>query len=858
MSNPTAVIDFFVPHPGDPDVVRKTFTRISFESQAFFTYGEGEYDPTYAPGGSFDPSDKGERFYLWIPLEYALGGDPTPPPIATRPDFISAEAWAGLRWSPSGFVVEAVNSVLPKIIVPSDLIVDNGMEDISQFKAKVQDPVAATEKDLFDWELVDFNGGGPPANAYEAASLGSFTGTQYVTVRAKKDDRQNNEITIKLQNPTAIGGSPPLGSDHDWLLADSTNLVVGGAFCITLNIIPDRPSTAAPTEVAKNPWNIKFTFGDVEMRLAAGSEMQARIDGAQADEVWDTVNMSEAKSRGGPPQQEEVNDRIPYVIMVYPVWNGIIIQSGVQEARANSRLTTPTLASTTYVPKRKDASIWESPWSDGFDPTDPDEVEVDVDAGGSGDVTVDFGSEMTVVAQNCRFEISYNPCFFSKDLWFDEWFVTSDDIPGDVSFDYSVYPIWTANNGASVLSPVPAVTESGTVGPVDDTHYSYVKWRLTQDHFDRIPGQIFGSILEIEESRLFAVKNENGNFNLAWAGGTPADPAPADWRKYVQSISVQTGLDGSSGTVTVDKYGVAGQEAEAFQSVGAFTIEMDGGFGTEPGIIFEGLALGVGDNRSASGATWNIPLVGLEKKMDDIALINVPFLDGESLGNALNFLTRYAGIVSNLAAANPFIDLSVSEDINVARFDWKSGTSVRTAIEDCMKDTNHAYVVQQGQIQFYQLDNNGLPVTLGFNWQPTYPSTKTVTTDQTPDFEDLRNEIVVIGLEEIFDGQNTNLESIPTVPRFEIRENFTVPDVPWAKSIVEVTPGFLTLSEIEDYADQIQKRTNHYESIGRTTVPGNANIHVYDRWGSAVIFSVSHNIDFNSKTWTTDLEFSEV
>ena len=847
MSNPVVAIGNYVPHPGDPNVVRRTFTSIVFESQAFFYYGEGEYDPTYT---TFDPSDKGERFYMWVPMEYSLGGIPGGAP-ATKPHFISTETWADVRWAPSGFVQGAVNSILPKIIVPSDLLVDNGLKNITKFEAKVYDTVAAAEKDLFDWEMITFNAD-PVTDFYKRGSIGSFPGAQYITMRAKEDDRSNNEIEIKLDNPA----NPPLGSDHDFLNASSDNLVVGGAFCLLLNVVPERPGAAKPGEVAQNPWSIQFTFGDVEMILSASGEKRARITGGVATGDWVTVNMAEGKSKGGPPQQEQVDDKTPYIIMVYPVWNGIIIASGVQEARTNSRLTTPTLAASAYVPKLKEASIWEEPWSSGFDPRNPDEVEVGVDSGGPGDVTVDFGSDMTVVARNCRFELAYLPCFFLKDLWFDEWFVTSDDIDGSISFVYDVYPIWTANNGASTLNPVPIVIESGTVGPVDDTHYSYIKWRLVQDHFDRIPGQIFGSILELEETREFAVRNGNGSFNLTWAGGTPGDPSPGGWTDYIQNISIAIGLEGSSGSVSVDKYGVAGQGAVAVQDIGAFTVDVSGGYGTQDGRIFDGFAMGVSDARSSAGATWSIPLIGLEKKLDDIALINAPFMDGETLATALSFLTKYAGIVPSLAFASPLIRLKVSTDINVAFFDWKSGTNVRTAIDDCMIDTNHAFVVQQGQIQFYQLDEFGLPLLyLGTDWQPTYPYTKVVTIDQSPDFEDLRNEIVVLGLESIYDGQNTNLQDIPRIPRLERRSSITAPSVPWAKSWVYSTAGFLTLDEIEEIADRQQARTRHYLTIGRTSIPGNANIRLYDRWGTSWIQSITHNIDLQAKSWTTELEF---
>ena len=94
---------------------------------------------------------------------------------------------------------------------------------------------------------------------------------------------------------------------------------------------------------------------------------------------------------------------------------------------------------------------------------------------------------------------------------------------------------------------------------------------------------------------------------------------------------------------------IAGQDAEAIQAVGGIVIDMDasGAEGTTAGTIFKGLAMGISDNQSPEGSTWTIPLVGLEKKMEDIALINVPFFDGRTGAVTLDFLTRYAGLVSD-------------------------------------------------------------------------------------------------------------------------------------------------------------------------------------------------------------------
>ena len=110
----------------------------------------------------------------------------------------------------------------------------------------------------------------------------------------------------------------------------------------------------------------------------------------------------------------------------------------------------------------------------------------------------------------------------------------------------------------------------------------------------------------------------------------------------------------------------------------------------------------------------------------------------------------------------------MSKDVNVARFDWKSGTSVKSAMDDVMNDVNYSYVVRNGFVYIYEQNNNGLPIYSGPDRKVDYPSTKIVSENIQPDFEDLRNEIVIIGLQPVPEGSGTD-GTVPLWPRFEKR-----------------------------------------------------------------------------------------
>jgi hypothetical protein len=841
VSNPVASIGNSIPEPGDPSLTRKTYTLVEFDAQTFYGYKVGE-QPT------FSPADRGESFFMMVPLYDALA--------TTKPGFVTQKNWfdggnpQNVAIFPSVFVSGAWNSIMPKILIPSDILVDNGLSTAavpttSAFFAWVWPDFLY---DLFNWQIKTVNGAAVPAgDFYKYAQVGASFGSQYCVSKAKKDDSiATNQMVVELNNPS----SPPTG---DW---DEDELVVGGAFVLMLNVTPLRPAGADPNLVQQNAWTVKIEFGEVTMLLDQTGALDIVISSGTSDDVHQKANLIEGKAKQGPPQQEHINDKQPYIIVVYPVWNGLVVSCGLSDASSSLPSTSQ------FVIKNRKASIKISPYSNWFNPQSPANVVVTAPA----DVLVDFGDKMTITANECRFDWCYLPCFFSRQGWFDEFFIVNDNMPGDVGYSFKIYSIYTLNATSYTVSET--LSNTGVAGPTPDTHYmkdawvmSYVAGAQPPYFFPRFGPQVFAAILETTETRQFPIKNGNGSFNIAFTPSSPADPSPtSSWHDYIQSISVTTGLDGSSGTITVDKFGIAGQEAAVTQSIGAVTITATGGYGTVPGSIFQGLGMGIAENLSPDGATWTVPLVGLEKKLDDIALINIPFFDGYPLSTVVDFLARYAGINYDLSNAPTaaLVNLGISEDLNVPRFDWRTGTNVKTALDDVMKDTAFLYVVRDGMIYIYEEDDvTGLPVYLGPDRNPgglTYPNTKVTVIDRTPDFEDLRNELVAVALQGVSAGQGTNFAATPMVPRIAALSLTTTPDVPWAKSGIDSLPGYLSESDLNTYLSRWARKARLYIISGKTTIPGNADIKPYDRWNGYVISSVTHNLDFQNKTWTTDLE----
>lgn len=355
MSNPVVTFTNTIPEPSDPSTVRKSYMMKVFDSVDFFLYSEGESSGTYVP------TDMGNEFYLWYQFGDALGSiPPTPPPkfITGTQGPPATGSWAGVKASPSGFVTPNY-SVMPKIVGPSTLMVDNGLAMYYGTYSALWDD-SGSWKDLFNWSIDKVNGvpvGPASSEWFKYAQVGANFGSLYVSVKAKDDKKPDNTVEMSLPALT----DPPTG---DW---DSTSLVGGGAMLFMLNILGVTPGQAVPTDNEENRWSIEIKFGDVTMTIADASTMKVNIAGGDGPNGNDTtVNLADGAAKEGPPQQQHMADKPPLLIGVYPVWNGIVVTSGSQDTKEVTR------TASTYCRKYKSATIQDPVFcGTWFDPKAP-------------------------------------------------------------------------------------------------------------------------------------------------------------------------------------------------------------------------------------------------------------------------------------------------------------------------------------------------------------------------------------------------------------------------------------------------------------------------------------------------------
>ena len=928
MSNPVMAIGNNISVPSGFLPGRTTYSLIQFDNIPFKIYETGES----STGFESQAINIGESFIMARNLDDAIN----------KPDFITQGSWDNtVKKMPSIFLSPAMNSLMPKLMVPSAILVDNGSLDLTAMKAFYNGT-----SDLFNWSL---NADIPtPYSDKEDASkrISVALGTpKYISTIKKDDTVAINQEILYLSNPS----SAPSGGANKW---DASSLVVGGAFCLMLNITPMKSGKADPNDVADNKWGITFSFGDVVMQLDQGGGLDVQINGGPHQKA----DLADGKAKQGPPQQEVITESTLYIITVYPVWNGIVVSSGLADSEASIGSTSQYIQAVRGASIKKTSAGW-------FDVTHPGDIKVDF-AG----YEVNFGDNINILVENCYVNLAYLPAFFTKYSYFDHWLTVNNNV-GGANYVYNFFKIYTLNKTGYTVSENKTVLSGGS----DSTVYLHDDWAIQAGNTDpylRFAPQVFASIMQTTETHSSFTNNGNGNFVLSWSGGSPADTGHSNtssstltttaianvtipitgstvviktlnqlpgsivgknvlisdgtnhfhanitafglstttvralgtsgdtaaggiiahgtsvvtidissdgrstydnWQDYVISANFTLTIDSMSGQVVVDAYGLAGQKAIPYQNVGAFTAYLSGGFGTLAGNAFSGIAMGIQENRSKDGSNWTIPLVGLDKKLDDMCLINVPLMDGYLATTALTYLFNYAGIKISTAKTSSMASmyLGVSEDLNVPRFDWRTGTPVRTAIDDVCKDLGLMYVIYDDYGDgtnctayiYVQDETTCLPIVIGANeWGNYYSSYKIEVMDKQPDFTDIRNEIVVIGLTGESTGQNTDYANPPLMPLILAQEIATTPIIPWARSNVEGMPGFANMAKLTTFLNKQRLRVGKYMIAGKISLPGNAQIKPLDTWTDSedgrtyFIGSVSHNVDFQSKTWKTDLE----
>jgi len=395
-----------------------------------------------------------------------------------------------------------------------------------------------------------------------------------------------------------------------------------------------------------------------------------------------------------------------------------------------------------------------------------------------------------------------------------------------------------------------------------------VRSYYTSDRWFRAGPELWGYILRTKETRSPRMDRSNGAFSISGGGG--AAPGLGDWDNYIQRINITIGLDGSSGSVALDKYAFADQTDYPPQDIGALTIDMHGGDSpiynpVANRRIFSGLAIGVADSTSGASDSWTVQLFGMERKLDDVKLINAPFWDGDKVGDVADYLAWYSGMNISFEHGNRNIPLPKSWDLENPFVNFSLGTSVIEAFRQIAEWSMHYFIIQKDGVgYFYLKDGTGLPkvVTQGTSTLHTYEEKVALNRDNTPIFDSVYNTYASLG---VSPGASTGQRSpngFTLLPDVIFEKKQSTPPLPWSKVFVWTSPGLLPTKKLLEQHNINKLVGRTYMNAGSISIPGNSTVELFDRltiddktW---YVYEYSHDVDFQSKTWTTNLSIANI
>ncbi len=815
--NPIVTISSDIEIPAAPMWSRKTYTRVNYSSLTSFIYDGST--------SNLSLSNVGGSMYLDTLFFQSMFDFAEPP-------FMSTYEWQGSASSLSSVVLTPQKSIMPRPLVPSQFLIGNEMNG----------PASTA---VFNWELEEGGTANSRPTSSDEASCVSI-GQNGVNGINKLSLSQGNVSAPKLDG------------------VDSNNLITRGAFQIAFRILDsDSDGVGIQSQAGPNPnvaadggskanSKVTITVGDLVLIVNGTGECLASCGGGSYSislkrSLTEQV-MPQAKSPVGPD----------VVISVIPCWNGVIVQSGIQdgdELSSKSGAFVPLHSGEGLFAHAKKYNI--STGGGGiltkniqtfFDIRNPEPIEID-----NNGVHVSLaGDGIYVSAENCCIVLAYVPLFFppvSKFLH-----AIRGNLPvSQYVYNYSLYPIWTQNDSNANLSYDEKFQQTGFGAYFGNTSVFKSEFEIDLGGYTRVAPEIFGAIVEMEEVVSSVYQNSSGSQTMASKSA------------YIKKVTSTNSLSSNSGSVTLDWFGYSKTDKYK-KEIGAIKIRAQG-WTNMPNImpqfatLFTGYTWEANENKSKNGYEINVSLVGVTKRLEDVNLIVPPIFDGYFFTEVADYICKAAGVSYDFTEANN-PRLCMTTDINSVIYNLTTGTTCKNALDLVCKDCANRYFQDlDGKLIFYAVNRDGTP-KYGKSKIFSFTGIEIDQNDVSPSFDNVRNYIVLIAMKKTKEMTGKDFpESWIPIPITSIKTHDTTPNIPWQKAICYTLPGYLEVEEVDLIADSLDRSTKKYELLGNVTVPGLQiqpldKVSLGDNWGTQLywVVSVNQNVDLEKKSWTTSLE----
>lgn len=575
----------------------------------------------------------------------------------------------------------------------------------------------------------------------------------------------------------------------------------------------------------------------------------------------------------------------PTTIFIYPIYNSLVVSSNLggsikQQNGVAARVSDKTLNAIAVM----------SPSLANFPSGYSESSGISVNG-----PKFNFTNSIKVTWINSYGLFCYCPITFAETVSFKYYFfgqVKKPEGTEGVEVSYYAHPIFTDNgSGYSMSSSITA----------DSVQSSDIKgiWKFSflmsgsNKGLQLTPGEMFGFIkVQKKHGTLKQIINGDGKYSQSFDSsktsllniiGKPTrdfSDVTDGWSEYITNVQTSVNFEGMSGSITLDKYAMKSSLKELpEQNIGAITLQAFGGaydtftgntcYGTQDiGLIFKGYALQTSNNVTENSATMNVTLVGVQKKLDDIKLINAPFWDGDKFKDVITYFQNYTccnfEFNDNFGTFDSYI-LPRSDNYQKPAINFSTGTSCLQAVRTVAEKCDLKMVIQpNGHIYFYETDEQFIPYYVkGSDVIKSFDETQIISFDISPSLQNCFNSYATMGFLTTSTQQTqfdpTEVGTIPGV----ILETSTRQigfDFPWSRVISQVIPGWVTESQLQRQHAINKKRGRAQIYQGSVTVAGISNLFLYDKIkiGGLTYFitGINQNIDLQNKTWTTQLNIA--
>ena len=489
----------------------------------------------------------------------------TVPTFLKDKDYISTDETSGIANRPCGFLTSR-GTVMPMIIIPTNLFTNNGLVCPSMFEENGYNPnyqVSMSDNgNCFNWHVmfdseqeqeqeqekkqenktkldkIRFYGKKVPTQ--EGFSFINTSGSLTIEEKGKIKERCYNmndkgdgryfKLPEEKQNEnghflTNKNGVPVDTVDESFIFGSTTGDIYGGAFAFSYLFNGTKTS-----EDKKNQPKIKLNISNIEVSIPQSGNIEVNIEQNKT-----TGSLSEVKACQKMGQKLEKPFEKAETIIFYPIWNGLALSSGIEDTsmKKDSTGTINVTSDKGFVANKiKDVSM-----SDFCDPTiksyntkKPTPIEIlEKTKDGKQSVIINWEPILQLWTINSFPSFAYTPVFFQKNLKFSIYIKDNSgkNILTDKGLDTSsqtrthyLYPIYYENNtdytvDGKVRGEKIVMDNDSPDDKEEKNIYYKFDFNFSAKLFQRRGIEIFGFYHQVQQKgKKRDVSNNNGRIKL--------------------------------------------------------------------------------------------------------------------------------------------------------------------------------------------------------------------------------------------------------------------------------------------------------------------------------------------------------